>query len=276
MRDMILGRAGREVLATVYPDAEALGEALAREILDRIGQARAAGRRFLLGCPGGRSLRSTYRALGRLCRREQADLSGVMIVMMDDYLVQGPRGLVHCPAEAHYSCRRFAWVEIRLVLNEGLSPSRQVTAENVWFPDPSEPAAYDARIRAAGGIDLFLIASGASDGHVAFNPPGSERRSTTRIIPLPQSTRKDNLATFPEFNDLSEVPGHGLSVGLGTIADLSRSVWLVMHGREKRQSLRMLATHSDFTPDWPVSIIFRCQDARIILDEEVAKELETK
>ena len=49
-----------------------------------------------------------------------------------------------------------------------------------------------------------------------------------------------------------------------------------MHGRGKRQSLRTLAKHGDFTPDWPVSIIFQCQGARIILDEDVAKELETK
>jgi glucosamine-6-phosphate deaminase len=46
----------------VFRDPDELGEALADEILAAYGRA---GGRFLLGCPGGRSLRSTYRALAR-------------------------------------------------------------------------------------------------------------------------------------------------------------------------------------------------------------------
>ena len=41
----------------MFDDAEVLGEALADVVLAR------GGGRFLLGCPGGRSLRATYAAL---------------------------------------------------------------------------------------------------------------------------------------------------------------------------------------------------------------------
>jgi glucosamine-6-phosphate deaminase len=269
MRIIKIGKPACEVPACVYPDGEALGCALAGDILERIDQARRDGRRFLLGCPGGRSLRSTYLALGRANRQQHGDLSHVVIVMMDDYLVPGDGGLAHCDAQAHYSCRRFAWREIQAVLNEGLPTSRQIPADHVWFPDPADPPAYDGRLRDAGGIDLFLIASGASDGHVAFNPPGSEPASQTRIVELPESTRRDNLATFPEFKALADVPLHGLTVGLGTIADLSASVWLVMHGQGKRHALTCLRRRGEFSPDWPVSVIFRCRNARIALDEAI-------
>ena len=40
---------------------------------------------------------------------------------------------------------------------------------------PADPEGYEQRLADAGGIDLFLLASGAGDGHVAFNPPGADR-----------------------------------------------------------------------------------------------------
>src|SRR5205807_1436162 len=85
--------------------------------------------------------------------RRGADLSNVVLVMMDEYLVDGR----YAPPAAPWSCHAFV--------------RRHITFKvaSVWFPDPNDPAAYDARIADAGGIDLFLLASGASDGHVAFN-----------------------------------------------------------------------------------------------------------
>ena len=88
------------------------------------------------------------------------------------YLVPGAQGLQWAPDEQPWSCHAFARAEIAGPLG--------LPDESVWFPDPRDPAAYDARIADTGGLDLFLLASGASDGHVAFNPPGSPRASRTR------------------------------------------------------------------------------------------------
>jgi glucosamine-6-phosphate deaminase len=253
----------------VFPDADALGAAIARRILDGL----TAGRPYLLGCPGGRTVVSTYRALGELTAREGHDLSGMVIVMMDEYLFPAGDGYRYCPAEAHYSCHRFAEEEIRAVLNAGLPPARRIPPAQVWFPDPADPAAYDARLRAAGGIDLFLIASGAGDGHVAFNPPSSAADSPTRVIPLPVSTRTDNMVTFPAFAHLDEVPSFGVSVGLGTIAGLSREVYLLLHGADKRTAARRVTAVHDYDPAWPATIIHRCHGARVLLDTAAAVAL---
>ena len=67
------GTGGSRVPVVVYPDPEALGRALAGEILAGAARARGAGRAYLLGCPAGRSLRSTYLALARLLRRPESD-----------------------------------------------------------------------------------------------------------------------------------------------------------------------------------------------------------
>jgi glucosamine-6-phosphate deaminase len=166
---------------------------------------------------------------------------------------------VGASAAAHYSCTRFAYEEIAAPLG--------IPSERVWLPDVDDPAAYDARIDDAGGIDLFLLASGASDGHVAFVPPGSPREGRTSVLAIAQSTRRDNLATFPEFASLDEVPTHGVSVGLGTIA-AARTVRLVLHGAAKRLATERLLALDAFDPSWPASIVHECRNAEIWVDEE--------
>jgi glucosamine-6-phosphate deaminase len=226
----------------VFDDAEELGRALAAEIVETAPA--------LLGCPGGRSLVTTYRALAE----SGADLSPTTIVMMDEY-VPVP------PPDAHYSCRGFALREIAAPLG--------IPEERVWLPDPEDPRAYDERIEAAGGVDLFLLASGASDGHVAFLPPGSPLDGRTSVVRLAESTRRDNVATFPAFASAGEVPEHGVSVGLGTIA-AARRVRLVLHGADKRKAAARVRELDRFDPSWPASVVHACRDAEIWLDRAAA------
>lgn len=247
----------------LFADADALGAALADEIVAGIDEARATGKSYVLGCPGGRSARSTYRALAQ--RVAGADLSHLIIAMMDDYVVSAANGAYeHAPADAHYSCRLFAQDEIARPLNEAAATG--ISAEHVWLPDPADPPAYRERLESAGGVDLFIVASGASDGHVAFVKPGTPLDSDVSIIPLAETTRRDNMATFPEFDTLDEVPEYGVSVGLGTIRDLSRRVTLVIHGEGKRETARRVLAATDFESDWPATFIHRCRGARIWLD----------
>jgi glucosamine-6-phosphate deaminase len=232
----------------VFRDADTLGEALAADVLQRYARSTDA---FLLGCPGGRSLRSTYRALAH----HNADLSRLVIVMMDDYVRDG----VRVPRHEHYSCEAFASTEIAGPIG--------IPEERVWLPDPSQPAAYDEQLAAAGGIDLFLLASGASDGHVGFVGPDAPADGSTAVVALAESTRRDNLVTFPAFRSLEEVPRHGVSVGLGTVSRLSRAVRLVLHGADKAAATSRLLACEGFDPSWPASIVTVCKDAEIWVDE---------
>ena len=255
----------------VFKDPEALGMALAHEIVGGIDEARQEGRRYVLGCPGGRSARSTYRALAEVVRG--ADLGHFVIAMMDDYVVRKPQGdWQHVPADAHYSCRRFAWDEIVAPLDA--VAGRGVRAGHVWLPDPADPPEYARRLKEAGGVDHFIVASGASDGHVAFAKPGTPLDSDVSIIPLAESTRRDNMATFPEFSSLDDVPTHGVSVGLGTIRSSSRRVTLVIHGAGKKLAGERVLVAKDFDPDWPATFIHRCRGARIWLDEAARSGIE--
>lgn len=245
----------------VAPTPAAIGESLAREIMAGLGAAEAAGRNYVLGCPAGRTPLPVYQALA--AQGLGRDFSRLHLVMMDEFVTQDGDGWSRIPTTAHHSCVGFA---IRNVLSHlpGLPPG------NLHAADPAAPGAYEKRIDDLGGIDLFLLASGASDGHVAFNPPGTPLDSRTRIVRLAEATRRDNLSTFPDFRTLDDVPTHGVSVGLGTIAAHSRAAAMILHGVHKATALARLQRLSGFDPDWPASVIYACRRPRLIVDASLA------
>ena len=255
---------------SVFPEARAVGQALAGEIAEGIAEANEAGRRYLLGCPGGRSPRATYRALAEQVAARRLCLSGVVIVMMDDYVLPDGGDYSLAPADAHYSVRRFATHEIVAPLNAAAEIGHGIGAGHVWFPEPANPAGYDDLLRAAGGLDLFILASGASDGHVAFNPPGTPADARTRIVELAESTRRDNLATFPGFASLDEVPSYGVTIGVATIAELSARAVLVATGSEKQYAVARLAAADGYDSAWPASVVAICRQGSVYADAAAA------
>jgi glucosamine-6-phosphate deaminase len=256
----------------VFPSPDAIGEELALRILGKIERARIAGKRFLLGCPTGRTPRPVYHAMARRLAEKPQNISHLVLVMMDEYLVRGEDRLENAPDDELWSCHHFVRVEIAEPLNQGLGPADRLRDDSIWFPDPAKPKAYDERIEDAGGIDFFILASGASDGHVAFNPPGSARDSRTRIIQLSEETRRDNLQTFPVFGILEEVPRHGISVGIGTIATAREAV-MVVWGGGKRLTLSRMQSAERYESDWPATVIHECAQREIWSDAEAARQL---
>ncbi len=79
------------------------------------------------------------------------------------------------------------------------------------------------------------------------------------------------MATFPGFAAIAEVPRRGVSVGLGTIAGLSRAGLMILHGAHKRQAVRRLLESRDFEPAWPATILHRCRHPEIHLDAAAAR-----
>lgn len=254
----------------VLASPEEIGEYVAARLLERIERAHLAKRRFLLGCPTGRSPKPMFAAMARRLAAGPQDLSHLVFVMMDEYLVHDGNELEYAPTDAPWSCHNFTSVEILGKLNESLPPARRIGASSVWFPDPRDPGAYDERIEAGGGIDFFLLASGASDGHVAFNPPGSTRASGTRIIALSEETRRDNLKTFPAFGTLDAVPRYGVSVGVDTIVR-AREAMMIAWGEGKRLTVSRMQRADRYEPDWPATLIHECAAGEIICDAAAAR-----
>ena len=253
----------------VFQSAEEIGEYLADRLLREIAQARQAGRRFMLGCPTGRTPRPTYSALAHRLAGESRDLSHLTLVMMDEYAIQHGDRFQHAPADKPWSCHYFAQHEILEPWNSHLPKKFQLSSDCVWFPEAENPEAYDARIASAGGIHFFILASGASDGHVAFNPAGTPRDSRTRIVALSEQTRRDNLQTFPAFGTIDAVPRHGVSMGIATITTAPKAV-MILTGSSKRESLARVAEADQYDSAWPATVIHEFSGGEILADREAA------
>ncbi len=253
----------------IFETPDDIGTYVAGRILRGVAAAHAAGHRYLVGLPTGRTPRPVYAAMAARLTREPQSLAHVILVMMDEYLLHDAGGFSYAMAAGAPSCHAFTRVEIVGALNTALPADFRIREGNIWFPDPRDPASYDAQIRDAGGIDFFLVASGAGDGHVAFNPPGSALDSRSRIVTLAEQTRRDNLATFPALGTLDNVPRYGVSVGVATITDARDAVMLAW-GEDKRLTVARMLAASHYEPDWPATLIHECPNAELLVDRAAA------
>ena len=245
-----------------FSNSDELAKYLANEILEYLQKKN----KCVLGCPGGRSLTKTYYQLGQISHKKKISLENLTIIMMDEYVLKRKNTFSLVDPKSHFSCVRFSNQVIKRLLNYKKRKSYKITNERILFPNVLDPAKYDYQIKNMGGIDIFLLASGSSDGHVAFNNNHSKINQNTHIIKLTKETRRDNMKTFPNFKSIKEVPKYGITVGLNTIATLSKSATLVLTGNEKKYAFSMTTQNGRFNNKWPASIIYKCKKYRIFTD----------
>lgn len=248
---------------TVFDTPADLGHDVADTIL--AGLADRGGDRYLVGFPAGRSAIPVVEALVEQAHKQGVDVSGLWVVMMDDYVEQAPSGYRRIDPGLQHSCLGWAVRRIAQPLSDLGFRRDQLLA-----PDPDEPTKITATIADLGGVDLFVLASGQSDGHVALNGPGTLLDATTRIVGLSESTRTDNLSTFPHLRGLEQVPRLGVTLGTADFVNLCRSVRMVVWGAHKREAFSRLWSTDDYDPDWPATVVHRCQDPAILADRTAA------
>ena len=130
---------------------------------------------------------------------------------------------------------------------------------------------YDGKIAQAGGIDIQLLGLG-SDGHIAFNEPGTSFESQTLIVELKEKTRLDNARFFD--GDINQVPTHAITMGIKNIMN-AKSVLLVASGSNKAQAIKNLM-EGPITEDFPASALNNHEGKVIVVADEEACALLSK
>merc|ERR1712079_894143 len=130
---------------------------------------------------------------------------------------------------------------------------------------------YEKKIKAAGGIELFVGGIGP-DGHIAFNEPGSSLVSRTRVKTLNQETIQANARFFG--GDLKQVPKQALTVGVGTVMD-AREVMILITGAHKAYALHM-AIEEGINHMWTVSAFQQHPRTLMICDEDATLDLKVR
>ena len=121
---------------------------------------------------------------------------------------------------------------------------------------------YDDMIAKAGGIDIQILGIG-SDGHIAFNEPGTPFDSLTHETELTEQTIKDNSRLF---NDISEVPTRAVTMGLKSIM-YAKKIVLIATGKNKAKAVYGLIK-GPVTEDMPCSILQKHNDVTVYVDED--------
>ncbi len=103
-------------------------------------------------------------------------------------------------------------------------------------PDPAiEAARHQSAIDARGGLDVAVLGVG-DNGHIAFNEPGSDIASPTRVVELDERTRQANAG---RFRGIGNVPSRAITVGIEPLLGAWQVVVLVA-GAAKQPALRAL------------------------------------
>ena len=126
---------------------------------------------------------------------------------------------------------------------------KSLTFKKRFFPSLNVVDLYDDLIESYGGIDIQILGIG-TNGHIAFNEPGTPRKSKTHVVDLTENTIKDNSRFF---DSIDEVPIQAITMGIGTIMK-SKKIYLVAQGSHKKEILER-AIYGKITSEVPASFL---------------------
>ena len=227
-----------------FPDYEALSARAADVFLSAIRE----NPRLVLGLPTGRTPLGMYERVVAECSREYHCFRDVVTFNLDEYAG------ISCEHPGSY-CTFMKGV---------LFDHVDVDPRNTNIPDgtardlAAECAHYERNIAAAGGLQLTFLGLG-SNGHIAFNEPGTPWTSRTRVVELTESTRAANAALFPG----EEVPRQAITMGISTILS-SRRIVLLASGDKKRAAIERLRS-GERSEDFPASALWEHDDVTVLV-----------
>ena len=243
----------------IQADFNNLSQWAANYVAAKINEAKpTASKPFVLGLPTGSSPLGMYKSLIELNKKGIVSFENVVTFNMDEYV-----GLPQNHPQSYYT---FMWDNF---FNHVNIKKENVNILNGNATDlDKECAAYEAKMKSVGGVDLFLGGIGP-DGHIAFNEPGSSLASRTRIKTLTKDTIIANSRFFD--NDINKVPKTSVTVGVGTILD-AKEVLIMVNGHNKARALAQ-AVEGSINQMWTITALQLHEKAIIVCDEAATEEL---
>ena len=234
-------------MKVVIGNNEKISALIAEEFIKQVNEKPNC----VLGLATGTSPLKVYANLVQACKNGRVSFKEVKTFNLDEYI--GLKG-------THNQSYRY-------FMNDNLFNHIDINKENthvlLGVGDYLAYANnYDNLIKQAGGIDLQILGIG-SDGHIAFNEPGTPFDSLTHVAELAESTIVDNSRLF---NDISEVPTKAVTMGLRSIMNAKKIV-LIATGKNKARAIFNLLKGPK-TEEVPCSILQDHPNCTIYVDED--------
>lgn len=214
----------------------------------------------VLGMATGSTPLGLYQELVRLHREEGLDFTQVTTFNLDEYVGLRPK---HPQSYHHFMHENF-------FRHVNIAPSSIYIPSGTTSNYRSFCEWYERRIEECGGIDVQLLGIG-SDGHIAFNEPGSSLSSRTRLKTLARSTIEDNSRFFEHADD---VPIYAITMGVGTILE-ARTLLLLGSGANKAAAVAAMV-EGPVTSMTTASALQLHPSANVLLDESAAAQLKMR
>jgi glucosamine-6-phosphate deaminase len=243
-----------EVIVT--DDYDSLSKMAAQFVIDLLNRKPNA----VLGLATGSTPVGLYRELvARYCEHK-IDFSQVTTFNLDEYV-----GLSsdHPQSYSHFM-RQHLFEHINIPEQAIHVPNGTTTNHEAFCQW------YEGEIQRLGGIDVQILGIG-SDGHIAFNEPGSSLGSRTRLKTLMEQTVLDNSRFF---DDPGDVPRYAITMGVGTILE-ARHCLLVASGENKAEPIAQ-AIEGPVTSLVTASALQLHRDVTVVLDEAAASQLQLR
>jgi len=232
-------------------------EEISKESADLLKRRMLKKENFVLGLATGSSPLGLYKELERMYKENELSFKKVKTFNLDEYYGLEP--------DHPQSYRYF--------MNTNLFDHIDIDKANTYVPegksaDPEEFCRqYEEEIKKSGGIDVQVLGIG-SDGHIAFNEPGSSFESRTRIVALDEQTITDNSRFFGKTED---VPKFAITMGVGTIREVKEIIFIAT-GRKKAEVVAK-AIEGPVTSMITASALQLHPKVSVFLDEEAASLL---
>lgn len=205
----------------------------------------------VLGLATGSTPEGMYACLIEKNKRGDVSFKDVTTFNLDEYLGLAEEN----PNSYHY------------YMKENFFKHIDISMDNTHLPKgivddlEEECRRYDALIESVGGIDLQILGLG-TNGHIAFNEPGSPFDGKTSVVDLTQDTIDANSRFFEKIED---VPTQAITMGIGTIMKAKEIIMLVS-GEAKAEALAK-TINGEVSEEVPSSVLQHHPNVTIIADE---------
>ena len=129
-----------------------------------------------------------------------------------------------------------------------------------YFPSEKNYRNYDVMIQRFP-IDIQILGIG-TNGHIAFNEPGTSKDSLTHVVDLTENTIKDNSRFFDSIED---VPKQAITMGIKSIMR-AKKIYLLANGKHKKDILEK-SVYGEINSDVPASFLQEHKNTEVLYCE---------
>lgn len=208
----------------------------------------------VLGLATGSTPLGVYANLVKKYENKEVSFKNVRSFNLDEYV-----GLKHDNDQSY-----FYFMHYNLFDHIDINPNNVHVPDGINYENCLKT--YDNEIKKVGGIDLQILGIG-SNGHIAFNEPGTDFDSFIHLVNLKESTIKDNSRFF---SSIEEVPTRAITMGLRSIMQAKRII-LIAKGKNKNRAIKALFDEHGIDETLPVSVLKLHPNVEIYCDKDAAE-----